>query len=89
MLGKLFFYLNQNLGRVFFGNPNSLYYNIFNKYHENLISKKDGFDMEFKKYVDDGFFRTNVVIVAVFMLIGKFVRYLIWAMITYWGFSFL
>lgn len=36
-----------------------------------------------------GFFRTNVVIVAVFMLIGKFVRYLIWAMITYWGFSFL
>ncbi len=60
MLGKLFFYLNQNLGRVFFGNPNSLYYNIFNKYHENLISKKDGFDMEFKKYVNDGFFRTNV-----------------------------
>ena len=36
-----------------------------------------------------GFFRTNVVIVAVFMLIGKFVRYIIWAMITYWGFSFL
>ena len=36
-----------------------------------------------------GFFRTNVRIVAVFMLIGKFVRDLIWAMITYWGFSFL
>ena len=36
-----------------------------------------------------GFFRTNVVIVAVFMLIGKFVRYLIWAMITYWSFYFL
>ncbi len=60
MFGKLFFYLNQNLGKVFFGNPNSLYYNIFSKYHQNLISKKDRSDDQVKKYVNDGYFRTNV-----------------------------
>lgn len=36
-----------------------------------------------------GFFRTNFLIVSLFMLIGKFIRYFIWALITYWGFSFL
>ena len=36
-----------------------------------------------------GFFRTNFLVVSLFMLIGKFIRYFIWALITYWGFSFL
>ena len=36
-----------------------------------------------------GFFRTNVLTVAIFMLVGKFVRYFVWAMITYLGFSLL
>tara|TARA_B100000886_G_C20416798_1_gene489634 strand:- start:3 stop:452 length:450 start_codon:yes stop_codon:yes gene_type:complete len=36
-----------------------------------------------------GFFRTNFLVVSLFMLLGKFIRYFIWALITYWGFSFL
>lgn len=36
-----------------------------------------------------GFFRTNILTVAIFMLAGKFVRYFVWAMITYVGFSLL
>ena len=32
-----------------------------------------------------GFFRTNYILVAVWMFIGKILRYLIWALITYWG----
>ena len=36
-----------------------------------------------------GFFRTNILTVAIFMLVGKFARYFIWAMITYVGFSLL
>jgi membrane protein YqaA with SNARE-associated domain len=34
-----------------------------------------------------GFFRTNYILVAVWMFIGKILRYLIWALITYWGAS--
>ena len=36
-----------------------------------------------------GFFRTNILTVSIFMLVGKFARYFIWAMITYVGFSLL
>ena len=36
-----------------------------------------------------GFFRTNYILVAVWMFIGKILRYLIWALITYWGASIL
>jgi membrane protein YqaA with SNARE-associated domain len=36
-----------------------------------------------------GFFRINYISVAVWMLIGKVLRYVIWAMITYWGASIL
>ena len=36
-----------------------------------------------------GFFRINYISVAVWMLIGKILRYVIWAMITYWGASVL
>ena len=36
-----------------------------------------------------GFFRTNILTVAIFMLVGKFVRYFVWAMIAYVGFSLL
>ena len=34
-----------------------------------------------------GFFKTNVLLVSIWMLIGKLIRYIIWAAITYWGFS--
>ena len=34
-----------------------------------------------------GFFRTNYILIAVWMFIGKILRYLIWALITYWGAS--
>tara|TARA_Y100000768_G_C23515426_1_gene467916 strand:- start:58 stop:507 length:450 start_codon:yes stop_codon:yes gene_type:complete len=35
-----------------------------------------------------GFFRTNFFMVSFWMFIGKLIRYLIWAMITYWTISF-
>ena len=34
-----------------------------------------------------GFFRTNFVKVSIWMLIGKLVKYILWAFITYWGIS--
>jgi membrane protein YqaA with SNARE-associated domain len=36
-----------------------------------------------------GFFRTNYILVAIWMLLGKFIRYILWALVTYWGVSFL
>lgn len=34
-----------------------------------------------------GFFRTNYFLVAIWMFIGKLIRYIVWAFITYWGVS--
>ena len=34
-----------------------------------------------------GFFRTNFFMVSFWMFIGKLIRYVIWAMITYWTIS--
>ena len=34
-----------------------------------------------------GFFRTNFYIVSFYMLIGKVFRYVVWAVLTYWGIS--
>lgn len=36
-----------------------------------------------------GFFRTNYILVAIWMFLGKFIRYVLWALVTYWGVSFL
>ncbi len=36
-----------------------------------------------------GFFRTNYVLVAIWMFIGKLIRYIVWALVTYWGVSIL
>ena len=36
-----------------------------------------------------GFFRTNYILVAIWMFIGKLIRYIVWAFITYWGVSIL
>jgi membrane protein YqaA with SNARE-associated domain len=36
-----------------------------------------------------GFFRTNYVLVAMWMFIGKFIRYILWALVTYWGVTIL
>ena len=35
-----------------------------------------------------GFFRTNYILVAVWMLFGKIFRYVVWTIITYWGLSY-
>ena len=32
-----------------------------------------------------GFFRTNYLLVALWMFIGKLIRYIVWAFVTYWG----
>ena len=36
-----------------------------------------------------GFFRTNYLLVAIWMFIGKLIRYIVWAFVTYWGISIL
>jgi len=36
-----------------------------------------------------GFFRKNNIIVEMWMFIGKFIRYILWALVTYWGVSIL
>ena len=36
-----------------------------------------------------GFFRTNYILVAIWMFLGKFIRYILWALVTYWGVSIL
>ena len=36
-----------------------------------------------------GFFRTNYLLVALWMFIGKLIRYIVWAFVTYWGVSIL
>ena len=36
-----------------------------------------------------GFFRTNYLLVAIWMFIGKLIRYIVWAFVTYWGVSIL
>ncbi len=32
-----------------------------------------------------GFFRTNYLLVALWMFMGKLIRYIVWAFVTYWG----
>ena len=34
-----------------------------------------------------GVLKTNIIKVSIWMLIGKMIRYMAWAAITYWGFS--
>lgn len=60
MLGKLLYFININFGKYFFKNPNTLYHNIFNKLHLNLIANKKLYDEEIKQYVKKGFFKTNI-----------------------------
>lgn len=60
MIGKILEYLNKNLGKVFFGNPNSFNYNLFNKYHKSLIAKKEISDRYVNKFINDGYFKTNI-----------------------------
>ncbi len=36
-----------------------------------------------------GFFRTNYILVALWMFMGKLIRYIVWAFVTYWGVSIL
>ena len=36
-----------------------------------------------------GFFRTNYLLVALWMFMGKLIRYIVWAFVTYWGVSIL
>ena len=59
MLGKLLYYINDNLGKYIFKNPNTLYYNLFNKLHRVLIANKELESEEIKQYLKDGFFKTK------------------------------
>ena len=36
-----------------------------------------------------GFFRTNYLLVALWMFMGKLIRYIVWVFVTYWGVSVL
>ena len=36
-----------------------------------------------------GFFRINYLLVALWMFMGKLIRYIVWAFVTYWGVSIL
>lgn len=36
-----------------------------------------------------GFFRTNFILVSIWMLLGKILRYIIWGSMTYWSLSIL
>ena len=36
-----------------------------------------------------GFFRTNFILVSIWMLLGKILRYIIWGTMTYWSLSIL
>ena len=60
MASKFLDNFNKNFGKLFFGNPNTLYYNIFNKYHKSLIAKKNGIGNEITEFINKGFFKTNV-----------------------------
>ena len=60
MLGKLFYYVNSNFGKYLFKNPNTLYYNFFNKLHLNLIANKHSENEEIKQYLQKGFFKTKI-----------------------------
>ena len=61
MIGKILYSINANLGKIFFNNPNTLYYNIFNNLHLSLIANKNIKDNEMmQKYFQDGFFKTNI-----------------------------
>ena len=57
MLGKLLYYVNSNFGKYLFKNPNTLYYNFFNKLHLNLIANKHSENEEINQYLQKGFFQ--------------------------------
>ena len=60
MIGKYLNKINKNVGIILFKCPNTLYYYIFNKAHQALISNKKTNDVDVDKYIKDGFFKTNV-----------------------------
>ncbi len=60
MVGELLHNFNKKFGKFFFGNPNTLYYNIFNKYHKSLIAKKNGIGNEISEFINKGFFKTDI-----------------------------
>lgn len=60
MLGKFFYYINNNFGKFLFKNPNTLYYNLFNKLHLSLIANKFFENEEIKQYIDKGFFKPKI-----------------------------
>jgi len=60
MIGKLLYYINGNLGKYIFKNPNTLYYNLFNKLHRVLIANKELESEEINQYLKNGFFKTKI-----------------------------
>lgn len=60
MIRKTLFQINKHFGKFFFGNPNSLYYNIFNKMHFHFIANKNHNESIINEYVKKGFVKTNI-----------------------------
>ena len=60
MIGKLLQHINNNLGLYFFGNPNTLYYNLFNKLHLKLIANKEIDNEDIHQFLKKGFFKTKI-----------------------------
>ena len=60
MIGKLLQHINNNLGLYFFGNPNTLYYNLFNKLHLMLIANKETDNEGIRQFLKKGFFKTKI-----------------------------
>ena len=52
--------INKNSGILFFNNPNTLYYNIFNKLHKYFIANEKIVDTELKDYIDNGYIKTKI-----------------------------
>ena len=60
MIGKILYSINNNFGKYLFKNPNTLYYNLFNKLHQNFIANKNFETENIKKYFEKGFFKTKI-----------------------------
>lgn len=60
MYGKTLAYLDKNLGRVFYGNSNTLYFNIFNSLYKKNIANDDLDDQEIYEYITKGVVKLKV-----------------------------
>ena len=60
MYGRTLAYLNKNLGKVFYGNSNTLYFNIFNSLYKKNIANKNINDQEIYEYITKGIVKPKI-----------------------------